>query len=341
MNPDRTTLGTLIERPQRTHFDVQGQPVKQQLLAWRGRVSHVIDVVPSLAQIELPFHASIERYRIDDRMFTDCTSDSLLLERTLPRISTDNHRDFVFQVFTRGCIETLDGLGLGHRQNVGASILVTDLDQPLQMLRSTCRVLSFFVPQPIVEAALPHADALHGRVFDSCTPLVGLLLEQVSAFRRCLPYLDVAQAKAAFDTCVQLLLAAFGKQAKLSGSARAAVRRSMFDRARRYVQSNLHQSSLSPDSVLAALQLPRHTVYRLFEHEGGLATYIRNRRLREAADELVRFPDIPVIEIAYGLGFNSASDFTRAFRRGFGLPPQDLRMTTALGDLSIADVILD
>ncbi|MGT2493518.1 hypothetical protein ACU4GD_31100 [Cupriavidus basilensis] len=52
---------------------------------------------------------------------------------------------------------------------------------------------------------------------------------------------------------------------------------------RRHVEANLHDPDLSPDSVLASLHLSRASVYRLFEHEGGLAAYIRSRRLRMAA----------------------------------------------------------
>jgi AraC-like DNA-binding protein len=63
----------------------------------------------------------------------------------------------------------------------------------------------------------------------------------------------------------------------------------------------------------------------LFEHEGGLATYIRNRRLREAADELLRFPNKAVVEIAYGLGFKSQADFNHAFRRAYDMSPRDFR----------------
>jgi len=77
--------------------------------------------------------------------------------------------------------------------------------------------------------------------------------------------------------------------------------------------------------VLNALQLPRPTIYRLFQHEGGVGAYIRHLRLRHAADELIRYPHLAVIEIAYGLGFKSASDFTRAFRRAYDMAPQDFR----------------
>ena len=100
----------------------------------------------------------------------------------------------------------------------------------------------------------------------------------------------------------------------------------MFGTLRRYIEANLHEPDLSPDSVLLASQLSRPTLYRLFESEGGLATYIRNRRLSQAADELRRYPNKAVVEIAYGLGFNSASDFNRAFRRAFDMSPLNYRM---------------
>ena len=98
------------------------------------------------------------------------------------------------------------------------------------------------------------------------------------------------EAYRAMRTCALLIAAAFGKEARLTGNARAAARTAMFATARRYIEANLGQADLTPESVLAASQLSRPTLYRLFEPEGGLAAYIRNRRLREAADELHRYP---------------------------------------------------
>ncbi len=66
-------------------------------------------------------------------------------------------------------------------------------------------------------------------------------------------------------------------------------------------------------------------VYGRFAHEGGLAAYIRSRRLRAAARELVQFPHLAVKDIAFGLGFDNASSFTRAFRRAYDMAPQDLQ----------------
>ena len=99
----------------------------------------------------------------------------------------------------------------------------------------------------------------------------------------------------------------------------------MVKRVHRYVDAHLCDDQLSPESVLSALQLPRSTLYRLFQHEGGLGAYIRDLRLRHAADDLIRYPHALVLEIAFGLGFKSASVFTRAFRRAYGMAPQEYR----------------
>lgn len=307
------------------HFSVKGQPLQQQLLAWRERVGHVIDVLPSLTQVETPFNACIDRYDIGARRFTDCRSDALLLERSVARISTDNHRDYVFHVFTHGGIESIEGISLPLRKHPSASIIALDLNQPVRMHRGTCRMLTLFVPRATVDAAFPHAESIHGRMIENTSPLAQLLIEHVEALSKSLHRMSANEAATAFDISVHLLLGAFGKQTKLSGNARSAVLAGMFDKARRYVQANLHRGTLTPETLFQTLKLPRSTLYRLFEQEGGLGAYIRNCRLREAVDELVSFPNLPVAGIAYGLGFKSASDFTRAFRRAYGMAPQDLR----------------
>lgn len=326
MNIKSSLLTPLAPGIVRSHFDVKDEAPQRQLLAWRDRVGHIIDVLPSSAQLENPFNASIDRYAIGELVFTDCRSDPLLLERSVARISTDSIRDYVFHVFMEGGVESIRGPYPQRRSmQCAARILALDMNQPVRMQRNACRVLTFFAPRGLVEAALPDAEAIHGRVIHTTAALARLLFAHVVAFNNNLAGMSASEADSALHASVQLLIAAFGKQARLCGNARAAARAAMFGQARRYIRANLHQAELSPENLLTTLQLPRPTMYRLFEHEGGLGAYIRNRRLREAADELVRFPHLAVMDIAYGLGFKSASDFTRAFRRTYNMAPQDLR----------------
>ncbi|OEC35702.1 AraC-type DNA-binding protein [Pseudomonas cuatrocienegasensis] len=324
--------GALIHQPHLTHlahdrFDVGQVPMHQQLLAWRERVGHVIDVLPAKWQLEQPFLAAIDRYRLGEWTLTDCYSDPLLLSRSLARISTDNKRDYVFQVFINGGMSLGPSKAHNNRAPYSAGILLLDLNQPLRMQRSACRVLSLFAPRACVDSLFPDAESLHGRVLDSRQTEAGILIEHLQALAHELPAVPPHEALMALEYSAQSLLGAFTKQAKLSGNARAAARSLMFSRVRRYIKHNLYSDELSPERVLLDLRLPRATVYRLFEHEGGLAAYILRCRLREAAEQLFKCPQTPVLDIAYSLGFGSASDFTRAFRRVHEMAPRDFRLS--------------
>lgn len=330
MNPSAYPAGQPPRMPPviaRHHFDVAAQAPERRLLAWRDQVGHVIDVLPSRDALRQPFNASIDRYRAGRLMFTDCRSDAMQLERSLVRISRDNIRDFALHVFLEGGVDAMtvrNGPRLAA-DGAAARVVAVDLGQPMRMRRQACRMLTLFVPAELVLEVFPDPQAIHGRMLQDATPLARLAIRQAAALGQSVRGLDLAQAEADITACARLLLAALGKDARLSGNARAAGRAAMFGQVRRHIQANLHQAGLTPDSVIQALRLPRPTVYRLFQHEGGLGAYIRHLRLRLAAEELVRYPHLGVMEIAYGLGFGSASDFARAFRRAYDMPPQEFR----------------
>jgi AraC-like DNA-binding protein len=314
-----------------SHFDVKSFAPDRQFLAWRERIGHVIDVLPSLADVRRPFQAAIERYGVGDLSFTDVRSETMVLERSLARISTDNARSFYFHVFVEGdadCVSVRSSAARSSRSGT-ATLLALDLGQPVRMRRNTCRMLSFFVPGAVAAQVFPDPEALHGRMMRNETPLTRLIFEHAMALSREIPFMNAEAANDAICTGANLLVAAFGRQAGLIGNARSAARAAMFGRARRYIQANLYEADLSPESVVQALQVARPTVYRLFQHEGGLGAYIRHLRLKQAADDLARYRHLTVTEIAYGLGFTSSSDFTRAFRRAYGISPSDFRELSA------------
>jgi AraC-like DNA-binding protein len=309
-----------------SRFSTHGMQAGEQFLAWRQRVGHVVDAPPSKAQVAGGFRGEIDLYAVGGMVLTDCSTDSMLLERSVARVSTDTRRDYVFQLFVEGEVGHVTGMRK-KRSEPGSvqGVVAFDLNQPFRVERPESRLLSLFVPAAVVDEALRDGTSLHGRIVEQGSPLTGLILDHMTALARDIPRLDPAGAIDALQTGAQLLVAAFRKDARLAGTGRAALQAAVMGRVRRYIEANLHQGDLTPSSVVDALQLKRATIYRWFEHEGGLGAYIRNRRLREAADELVRFPHLQVTEIAYGLGFQSPSDFTRAFRRAFDMSPQDMR----------------
>jgi AraC-like DNA-binding protein len=310
----------------RRSFSVSSEPVRLQMLAWSDYVGS-LDVPISRRQVANGFRGEIDTYVLKDMAYIDSRTDPVSQARTAARISTDSMRDYVFHVAVDGVVETTIGSSVHRKASQFApGVLALDMNQTMRMERPTrARVLAFFLPRVMVDAAIPDAESLHGRVMGYTSPLGRLLHKQLMTLCRDLPAMHAEDAESALRTCARLLIAGFGKQARLSGGTRAAIRAAVHEQVKRYIQANLHRKELCPDEVVHAHAMSRPTLYRLFEPEGGLVTYIRHCRLREAAGQLVRSPLTPVSQIAQGVGFSSHSDFSRAFHRAYGAAPLEFR----------------
>lgn len=94
-----------------------------------------------------------------------------------------------------------------------------------------------------------------------------------------------------------------------------------------YIEQHLGEPSLSSSRVARALGCSRSTLYRLFSsHETGVAGYIRDLRLDRARALIENGPaHVPVMDIALQCGIYDTANFSRQFRRRFGVPPSELR----------------
>ena len=96
-------------------------------------------------------------------------------------------------------------------------------------------------------------------------------------------------------------------------------------RTKAYIAARLHESLTVQDAASAARVTADHLSALFRQHEGlPLQAYIRREKLRRAA-HLLRYGTQPIGEIAAVLAFSSQSHFTAAFRREFGMPPQQYR----------------
>ncbi|WP_248556983.1 helix-turn-helix domain-containing protein [Paraburkholderia terrae] len=308
-------------------FDVAGLPLQQQLLAYWEQLGQVIEVVPSHEQLRQPFICINDRYDIGEFRMSDTYTDDVVIERTIARISRDAARGIGFTIFLDG--ENHSAMTHATKREytvLGGSVFATDLDQPIRLARHACRYITLVVPRNQLEHVFADPGAIHGRMLEPNRHGTRLIVQRARMLVENFRYMQFEDARRGVTDLVQLIAAAFGEEAGLSGSKRAISRALMFESARRHVRANLHESGLSPESVIESLGLPRSTIYRLFEHEGGLGAYIRHLRLRAAADDLVRFPKVPIKDIGYSVGFKSASDFARAFRRTYEMTPQEMRL---------------
>ena len=96
---------------------------------------------------------------------------------------------------------------------------------------------------------------------------------------------------------------------------------------RQFVDQNLTSPKLGPSMVARNFGLSRASAYRLFEPVGGLGKYIRTRRLQRAYEEITAplLADRRIGEIAYSLGFQNFSAFSRLFRKTYKVTPLGAR----------------
>jgi AraC-like DNA-binding protein len=109
------------------------------------------------------------------------------------------------------------------------------------------------------------------------------------------------------------------------------MRRAALASLKRLIERHIDSPALSVELICARSGWSRATVYRLFELEGGLARYIRQRRLERAFRELMRRRPRRrrIIDLAIDSQYASEATFCRAFHRLFGVPPGEVRARAA------------
>src|SRR5699024_2851857 len=92
-----------------------------------------------------------------------------------------------------------------------------------------------------------------------------------------------------------------------------------------YIEDHLDDPGLGVDRLQSAFCVSRATLYRMFSEIGGVARFIRRRRLLAARQYLRRRPDLGITWLLYELGFGSERQFQRAFQAEFGVSPSEWR----------------
>lgn len=98
---------------------------------------------------------------------------------------------------------------------------------------------------------------------------------------------------------------------------------------RDYIAVYLHRPDLDADALTSAFGISRATLYRHFEHDGGVTSCIRNRRLDKCFFELAgaKAERGKVAAVAHRWHFTDATHFNRLFRQRFGMSPSECLST--------------
>lgn len=97
-----------------------------------------------------------------------------------------------------------------------------------------------------------------------------------------------------------------------------------------YIEDNL-DNKIELKELADKAFLSKYHFHRVFHSVVGepVAEYIRKRRLKEAASELVT-TDNKIVDIALKYQFSSQEAFTKAFKRIYGVPPRGFRTSKVM-----------
>ena len=91
-----------------------------------------------------------------------------------------------------------------------------------------------------------------------------------------------------------------------------------------YIDAHLADAQLGPDEIADAAHVSRASLYRLLAAEGGIRAVLLTRRLDQALRLMMadQKDQRSLTDIVQCCGFGGTSQFSRAFRTRFGVPPR-------------------
>jgi AraC-like DNA-binding protein len=158
------------------------------------------------------------------------------------------------------------------------------------------------------------------------------LADYMRLLERNLPTLAVADTDRLPGAVEAMIAACLAPSADRVATARRQIEFTLMERVRKAVRENLFSPSLGPKRLCRDAAMSRSQLYRVLGNEGGVAHYIRRRRLSESFSILCDASNsYPIAKIAEMLCFADPSSFSRAFRQEFGLTPRDVRAASLAG----------
>ena len=295
--------------------------------AWQAHIGPFFDVDRPEGPALDRFGAQLEVGLLGDVMTGRCQASAQGFERSELKVARDAHDHLMIQVFRSGGTRARVG---GRELSAGpGDIWVIDMLEPMASETSDFANVSIVAPRALVAGGLRDPDAHHLRRIGGDQPIARLFSAYLDTLVGALGELSAAEATQLVPATLRLTEALLNAA---PGAERAGIDRREGDRAlllagRRLIEARLADPELTPEALARALGLSRARLYRVFAPVGGVAAYIRARRLKRSLADLLDPAQAhrPIYEIAFAWRFGSESDFSRAFRRRFGLSPRDAR----------------
>lgn len=307
-------------------FTTTDLPIREQFDAWQGWFEGVFNV--ALAEGETGFPASSVVWTLDEFGLSHVKAPALTAVRdtALLRSNPIDH-----WVITLGQRRTIGSSGADITLDVPASVpYVASLGRELVSQRSHDERLQLYLPRDSFRELAPLLDAAQAQALN--TPLGRLLGDYIGLLQRSFVELEAGDMPRLTNAVRAMVLACAGPSSDRLDLASSQINLTRREKVRQFIDMNLREPALDAARLCREVGMSRTQLYRLFHDDGGVARYIRHRRLlRGYADLSDTGNNASINAIADALCFEDASSFSRAFKQEFGLNPRDVRAAAVAG----------
>jgi AraC-like DNA-binding protein len=315
---------------QRSRFSTERLAPDQRVEVWRESISTVFDITANPNGAPERFNATVVSYLIRNQvMLSHCDTRAQRFQRGPVKVARDNLDYYLIQTHLTGS----QVMKFGEREVScqPGELMVIDLAEQHDAITTDFTQLTLLLPRHLLAPLLRHPDSQEGRVLGADKGLTQLAVSHLKNLYSALGSCSDTEALQVVEPTLLLIASALNGGADTVEQGGAGISAALLTAAKQKIEQHLHEE-LSVEQLCVLLGHSRSTLYRLFEHLGGVRAYIQERRLRLSAILLLSdlHRSIRICDIAYRCGFASESHFSRTFRQRYGLSPRDVRSTEAV-----------
>ena len=286
---------------------------------WRGHAAQVFNLAP-MYSAENTGHFTYDAYFCDHGVFAQTRYDAVAMERTADHMPKTRGVITITRYVSGGPLFFVPNI---PKEKYPGTIVLSDYGQPsfnfhtattaqLAMInKSSLGIADDDIIPSILVPGGSELSKQFNRLYDD-------VFERVQAHQDLMgrPELE------AFFEFVTGVIDSNNK----SGDIRRRARHQLYDKICEFIYLNLTDNELSAQQLMETFGVSRASLYRMFQADGGLKTFITRRRLFRAALEIAEDPSARgrIVFSAQRWGFDSLSNFNRLVHKTFGTSPSTL-----------------
>ncbi len=231
---------------------------------------------------------------------------------------------YMIQMLTGGSLVG-DFDGRDVKASMG-DIVIIDLARTVKSEATAGRRITTTLPRQALQKAVGWQN-LHGVVLRKDVASTRLITQFLGATLKIAPQLTVDEGAAAQQALIHLFAAAIrGVSTHLTAPEASVHSVSLKEMIIAYIDQHAMSPQLTVASIIDRFNISRAHLYRLFEAENGISSFIKDKRLSAVLRAISRgeFRFLSTKQLAYQSGFETPEAFSRQFRARYGVSPREM-----------------